>query len=130
MLPPRPLVNRFKWGHLTLIETYRIPFEKAPGVMDTQGPVIWKLVCDCGKALEVPEVDFPGRRIMRDCGLQCPTRAKPVRKTKERKSAYSLYLSESLAKDVSDYAHQHNLSFSRAIETLAREGLISKLINE
>lgn len=66
------------WGHLTLLEEWQDKImAKGPSGMYFTGEYTatkWKLLCACGKQFEIEKRNFPGRSMMRDCGVECPNR--------------------------------------------------------
>lgn len=59
------------WGRLRLDSISREPLTYTNHIgtyeTDEEGPETYKLVCECGNAIEIERVKFPGKRRMRNC---------------------------------------------------------------
>lgn len=124
-----------RWAHMLIMKDYRQPLmgvnpDGHPLVLDSHGgPHMLRLRCDCGHEWEIEAEAFPGRRALRSCGrFLCPHTPKP-RAKRERGSAYCVYLPMKTASLINDYAIQHGVSFSRAIDELITAQIVSQLLN-
>lgn len=127
-----------RWGHFTLMEEWRdedIRKNLLTGeeyVADSEGPMMWRLLCDCGHELTIRRDDFPGRRIARSCNRpECeftkPPKGAP-RMAKGRDLAkngatFSIYLDKDVGEMIRAYGYKHKLSFSATCSKLMLEGL-------
>ncbi len=100
-------------------------------MLDSHGPLMLDLRCDCGYEWTLPVSEFPGRRYLQTCRRpECtylPIGKRP-KKVKELRANISAYVLVDIAQQVNAYAFRNRLSLSKAIETLLTEGL--KLLNE
>lgn len=76
------------WGHLKIVDIFEEELtRKGPnGLYKTGllGPITWRIQCDCGYMFEMVRSEFPGRRMMRDCGRE-ECRFRQQREQKQRK---------------------------------------------
>lgn len=130
-LPPR-------WGNIRLERQYYAPVmaldnNKALYVRDPEGgPLMLDLACDCGYSWTILASEFPGRRVLKRCGRpDCPCMEKPrAKRVREPSTVCSVSWSINVIQRIREYAKQHGLSFSRASEDLATEGLVQKLVDD
>jgi hypothetical protein len=136
-----------RWGHLRLIKEWRDDVTRT----DETGKVFYRefgigpkritLQCDCGHAFTILKTDFPGKRIAQSCNRpECPY-TKPEKPAKATappatgrqlspyRKAYSVYLPETLADEVTKFATANTMSFSAAVAHIIQEHLIDKLLN-
>lgn len=73
-----------KWGRLMLLKSEWQPRQSNPAVFDSaEGVLMWTLVCECGRTVEMDRDKFPGKQKMRYCGnIECLHA--PTEKNQER----------------------------------------------
>lgn len=127
------------WAHLALVGIRRVPITgTTPSgeeyVMDTHGPLLMHLRCDCGTEFTIKKDEFPGRRLLRFCGRpECPHGPKPPKARRARNLAdpglmVSAFFPGSLATQVTEWARRNNVSFSEGLRQLAIKGLVADLV--
>jgi hypothetical protein len=131
-------MQSYHWAHLTFVRRYRVPIIEigsggTPYVADTHGPWHMELECECGHMFSMPESAFPGRRKLKSCGRpECP-HTKPdklSRAPRERGVALSVYLSLDIAQRLKDESDRQRISFSKLVESIAREYFLRQLVGE
>lgn len=140
-----------KWGHLTRFAVGRHPERAQNDKGDSYetglpGPAWWGLRCDCGHEFTILEKEFPGKRVMVNCGRpECAF----AKYEKELRAAHpasqrgagrprlsqgpsrpvSIYFPLSLIDEIEQIQKEHPdelRNFSHAVVVLVTEGYIAR----